>query len=244
MDLAIPPSSTRAGALIGLAAALLVPTAAAAQAYQCRAAENLPAARPVAAKGPALRTATTAYTLALSWSPEFCRSRSRDPAHRLQCSGDAGRFGFIVHGLWPEGARDAPQWCRKVAPPAASVVRGQMCRTPSVDLLSHEWAKHGSCMARDAGGYFRVGNILYDAMRFPAMEQLSRDPALTAGALRQALAEANPGRPANSFGLLTSRTGWLREVRVCLDRRFRPARCPARQFGPRDAAVLKIWRGL
>jgi len=115
---------------------------------------------------------------------------------------------------------------------------------PSVDLIGHEWAKHGSCMARDAAGYYKVSSILFDSVRYPAMEALSRDPALTAGALRQALAEANPGRPANSFGLLTSRTGWLREVRVCLDRRFRATRCPARQYGPRDASALKIWRGL
>ena len=207
----------------------------------------MPQSRP-ANPGPALRTATTAYTLALSWSPEFCRTRVRDPQHRLQCSGPqgggAGRFGFIVHGLWPEGASKPPQWCRKVAAPSPAVTRAQLCRTPSVDLIAHEWAKHGSCMARDAEGYYRVSSILFDAMRFPAMERLSRDPALTAGKLRAALAQANPGRPANSFGLLTSRTGWLREVRVCLDRRFRPARCPAKQFGPRDAAAVKIWRGL
>ena len=241
----IRPSIRRIAAFASLATAIAASGGPAlAQAYQCRAPADLPAARAVTPDGPVRRPATTAYTLALSWSPEFCRARARDPAHRLQCSGSAGRFGFVVHGLWPEGARQAPQWCRRVPPPSASVVRGQLCRTPSVALLSHEWARHGSCMARDAAGYFKVGNILFDAMRFPAMERLSRDPALTAGALRQALSEANPGRPANSFGLLTSRTGWLREMRVCLNRRFRPARCPARQYGPRDAAVLKIWRGL
>ena len=162
------------------AAALLIPGAAQAQAYQCRVPSSLPAARPIASPGPALRLAPTAYTLALSWSPEFCRSRTRDSAHRLQCSGDTGRFGFIVHGLWPEAARAAPQWCRKVPPPSASVVRGQLCRTPSVDLIGHEWAKHGSCMARDAAGYYKVSSILFDSVRFPAMESLSRDPALTA----------------------------------------------------------------
>ncbi len=215
-----------------------------AQAYQCQAPASLPGARPLGSPGPAQRPPITAYTLALSWSPEFCRSRSRYPEHRLQCSGSSGRFGFIVHGLWPEGARTAPQWCRKVSPPNQTIALRQLCRTPSVDLIAHEWAKHGSCMARSADGYYRVSNILFDAMRFPAMEQLSRDPALTAGTLREALAQANPGRPANSFGLETSRAGWLREVRVCLNRRFRPAKCPARQYGPRNAAVLKIWRGL
>ena len=26
--------------------------------------------------------------VALSWSPEFCRTRARDPAHAVQCSGE------------------------------------------------------------------------------------------------------------------------------------------------------------
>jgi ribonuclease T2 len=190
----------------------------------------------------------TGYTLALSWSPEFCRGKERDPAQRLQCSGPReggiGRFGFVVHGLWPEGARQSPQWCRRVPSPSPAVVRAQLCRTPAPQLIGHEWAKHGSCMARSAASYFTISNALSDAMRYPAMERLSRDPSLTAGALRQALAEANPGRPASSFGLLISRNGWLREVRLCLDRRFRASRCPAPRYGPRDSSGIKIWRGL
>ena len=243
MDRAIPALSTSA-AWLALAAALLCPAVAGAQAYQCRIPGNLPAARPISPDAPAQRTAITGYTLALSWSPEFCRGKERDPAQRLQCSGAVGRFGFIVHGLWPEGARTAPQWCRKVSSPNPAIVRRQVCRTPSTYLIAHEWAKHGSCMARDAAGYFRVSNILADAMRYPEMAILSRDRALTAGKLREALAAANPGRPANTFGLLVNQRGWLQEVRLCLDRRFRPARCPQRQAGPRDAAGLKIWRGL
>ena len=244
MNRAIRRPSIRAGIGSACVAALFVPAAAVAQAYQCRIPGNLPAARPVVPDAPAQRSAITGYTLALSWSPEFCRGRERNSQDRLQCSGAAGRFGFVVHGLWPEGAGRSPQWCRAVPPPLPAVVRGQLCRTPTVQLLSHEWAKHGSCMARDAAGYFRVSSILADAMRYPGMDTLSRDPVLTAGKLREALAAANPGRPAHSFGLLVNERGWLREVRACLDRRFRPIRCPARQAGPRDAVALKIWRGL
>ena len=242
MDPAIRRLSTSAAWL--LLAALLGPATASAQAYQCRVPADVSAARPLTPDGPAVRTPITGYSLALSWSPEFCRGKERDPAQRQQCSGTAGRFGFIVHGLWPEGAARSPQWCRAVPPPTPATARGQVCRTPSAYLIAHEWAKHGSCMARDAAGYYRVSNILADAMRYPAMERLSRDRALTAGAFRKAFAEANPGRPPASFGLLVSRTGWLREVRVCLDRRFRAARCKAQQAGPRDSATLKIWRGL
>ncbi|MCA1661567.1 MAG: ribonuclease T [Novosphingobium sp.] len=232
---------------VAAALALTAPASALAQAYQCRVPASVPAAR--AESGEPRRMGIAGYTLALSWSPEFCRGRERSAEHRLQCSGAMGRFGFVVHGLWPEGAAGYPQYCRRVSPPPPAVFRGQLCRTPKVELIAHEWAKHGSCMARDPAGYFRVSNILADAMRYPAMESLSREGesrpgALTAGKLRAAFAAANPGRPANSFGLRLSPRGWLREVLVCLDRRFRPRRCPAAQAGPRDAAGVKIWRGL
>ncbi|QGN56433.1 ribonuclease T [Novosphingobium sp. Gsoil 351] len=222
----------------------MAPAAASAQAYKCRMPADIGRIARTRADAEAQRVPIAGYTLALTWAPEFCRGKERDPAHRLQCSGATGRFGFVVHGLWPEGVARSPQWCRAVPAPTSAAVRGQLCRTPSVGLIAHEWAKHGSCMARDAAGYFRVSNILSDAMRYPPIERLSRDRGLTAGALREALAKANPGRPASSFGLLTSRSGWLREIRVCLDRRFRPARCKAQQMGPRDASSLKIWRGL
>jgi len=41
-----------------------------------------------------------------------------------------------------------------------------------------------------------------------------------------------------------SRTGWLREIRLCYSKRFLPTRCDKRRFGPPDSAPLKIWRGL
>lgn len=199
---------------------------------------------PAIPDGPARRLPATDYVLALSWSPEFCRGRERDPAQRLQCSGAMGRFGFIVHGLWPQRERSGPQWCARVPPPAPALIRRQLCRTPAPELIGRAWAKHGSCMARRAESYFEISNILADSIRYPEMERLARDRSLTAGALRRAFAAANPGRPAGSFGLLTSRSGWLREVQVCLDRRFRPTPCRARWFGPADEAPLRIWRGL
>ena len=53
----------------------------------------------------------TGYTLALSWSPQFCRNRKDDPDQATQC-GPGKNFGFILHGLWPEGqGRDAPAYC-------------------------------------------------------------------------------------------------------------------------------------
>ncbi|MFX8949768.1 hypothetical protein ABTM92_19760, partial [Acinetobacter baumannii] len=79
---------------------------------------------------PTGQSAITGYTLALSWSPEFCNAHRNDPASAQQCSGRGGRFGFILHGLWPEGSGGQwPQWCA-AALPSAEALRRAMCLTP------------------------------------------------------------------------------------------------------------------
>lgn len=229
-------------------ALLAMPAMLSAQARECRIPDRIAAPRAESIPQGARRTGpVTDYLLALSWSPEFCRTRSRDPAHRMQCSGiangGAGRFGFILHGLWPEtnGPR-WPQWCRPVSPLPRRLVREHLCTTPSVQLIQHEWAKHGSCMTRDPGRYLRAGTILYRAVRYPDMDALSRR-ALTVGQFTTAFAAANRGVSADMLRVGINERGWLTEVRMCLGRDFRPARCSAARRGAPANARLRIWRG-
>jgi ribonuclease T2 len=237
-------SVSRALTLVLLGAAAL-PGQALAQAHQCRAPERVspgPAPRP---DGPVVRTAVARYTFALSWSPEYCRTRQRDPGNALQCSGRSGRFGFIVHGLWPEAASGRPpQWCATTPRPSSATLRANLCMTPSPRLLEHEWAKHGSCMAKRPDGYFRVAAVLWNGLRLPDMERLSRQPGLTAGDLRTALVALNPGWRSDAIAVDAGHSGWLREVRLCYGRDFMPRTCPRGQGGARNTAALKIWRGL
>ena len=149
---------------------LAIPATANAQAYQCRApsvlhpapVERKPASEPRRVKP------ITGYTLALSWSPEFCRTRKDQPRHKTQCSGDDGSFGFILHGLWPD-ARDSayPQWCRTARKLPAPVVKRNFCMMPTTKLMAHEWAKHGTCMAKRPETYFRVSRIMFNAVQYP-----------------------------------------------------------------------------
>lgn len=213
----------------------------AAQAAQCRVPAKLtvPMVRP---DGPARRMAVTGYTLALSWSPEFCRSRDR-PSDGAQCSGRDGRFGLVVHGLWPEGAGGWPQWC---APPrllSAREARRNFCMMPSARLQATEWAKHGACMVRTPESYFKVTRILYGSLRMPDLVQLSREPGLNVGELRRRFVASNDGWRAEAVGVKLNRRGWLEEVRLCYDKRFRPTRCNDSQLGASDRTWLKIWRG-
>lgn len=234
--------------IVALLSAVLVVVPLHAQARECRLPDRIAAARPEYPPPGGRRLLPVAgYTLALSWSPEFCRTRGRDPAHRLQCAGPgnggAGRFGFILHGLWPEGAGPRwPQWCRRVEPLPAAIVRRHLCTTPSVQLIQHQWAKHGSCAARGAAGYLRAGSILFGAYRFPDMDALSRR-SLTVRGFAEAFAARNPSVSPDMIRVQSNGRGWLTEVRVCLGRDLMPRRCPAHQRGAAPGETLRIWRG-
>lgn len=214
-----------------------------AQAYQCRAPARL-SAPPVAPDGPVRRMPIAGYTLAVSWSPEFCRGRNQATGNAVQCSGRNGRFGMVVHGLWPEGRQGWPQWCPTPRRPAPAELARNICMMPGAEMQAHEWAKHGSCMARQPEKYFAVTRVLWNGLRWPDFDRLSKDDPLTAGTIRQAIVAANPGWRGDAIGLVLSDSGWLRELRLCYDRRFRPARCAAARKGPSDNVPVKIWRGL
>lgn len=228
-----------------LAAIALLASAAplSAQAYQCRVPQRI-TAPPVKPDGPMRRLPISGYTLALSWSPEYCKGREARAGDAVQCSGANGRFGLVVHGLWPEGRGTWPQWCpttRKVQPPE---LRRNLCMMPSARMQAHEWAKHGTCMVRTPANYFKVTRILFEGLRLPDFDRLSKDPELDAGLIRTRFAAANPGWKPEAVGLVVNERGWLQELRLCYDKRFMPQACDRRRFGPKDNAAVKIWRGL
>lgn len=181
------------------------------------------------------------YTLALTWAPEFCRGHA-DGA-RFQCGG-GNRFGFTLHGLWPDGVgKDWPQYCRTADLLPPRVIRAHLCATPSGQLMQHEWAKHGTCVPHATpASYFARSTGLYAKLRYPDMDALSRRP-LTAGGLATALASANPGLPASAVRVTTHRDGWLDELWLCLDTRLRYARCRADSGGVAADTAIKVWRG-
>ncbi len=232
---------------MAFAAVLVMPAPLSAQAYQCRMPKTV-SVPTIAPQSTPRRLPITGYTFAISWSPEFCKGREMEGQHRTQCSGRNGRFGFVVHGLWPESRGSWPQWCAANRPAARSVApavaRPNLCMMPSTRLIASQWAKHGSCMTRRPQTYFKVTRILWNSIAFPEADWLSRDDNLTAGKLRDAFVEANPAWPRSAVGIDRNRRGWLRELRLCYGRDFMPAACDPRRYGARDNAPLRIWRGL
>jgi ribonuclease T2 len=220
---------------------------ATAQAFQCRTDGALPAVPRVSQPRdePTRIRPVTGYTLALTWSPEFCRTRKTSARDAIQCSGSHGDFGFILHGLWPDTrGPDYPQYCAPSAPSLTpEIARRSICMTPSPRLQNHEWLKHGTCMVKRPQTYFRISRVLFNAVQFPDLERMSYDP-LTVGILKQAMADANPGLRPDMMILKSNRRGWLEEIHICLAANFRPARCPAYKRRQKDDTPVKIWRGM
>lgn len=220
----------------------LAPTAALAQAQSCIVPDRVPELRlerPVPAE--VRKVPVQGYLLSLSWSPQYCRNKFNNAADAGQC-GKGARFGFVLHGLWPEGiSQNDPAWCGDAKLIDADIVKQHFCMTPSAQLLQHEWAKHGTCMADRPEKYFRAASILYRAVRFPDMNALSRR-GVTGGAFAAEFARANPGLTPAMLSITTTPGNWLKEVRICMDTNFKPRTCPRGEPMVAQKKRLNIWR--
>ena len=92
--------------------------------------------------------------------------------------------------------------------------------------------------------YYRVTRTLWNSLRWPDLDRLSRREGLTAGDIRRTFADANPYWEPEMIGLVVKEGGWPQEMRLCYDEGFHPTKCDSRRFGPADARPVKIWRGL
>jgi len=180
---------------------------------------------------------TASYMLALTWSPEWCRNRARDPDARVQCRDN--RFGFVVHGLWPNGGGKAhPRYCAPAPPLSVATVRANLCMTPSTELLQHEWAAHGTCGWTAPEPYFARAAELWRAIKVPPLA-FAPGRMITAGDVRTAFTTRNPHLRRDSLFLKVGDGNRLQEVRVCYDLKFKPARC-GRGLGAPDHVKLRI----
>jgi ribonuclease T2 len=211
----------------------------AAASLACQPPVDLPRPRPdlPSAEQPRRRLSIGSYTLALIWSPETCRGKAGN-ADAIDCR--IAR-GFVLHGLWPDGrGRDWPQYCASATLLPQATIRANYCVTPSVQLLQHEWAKHGTCMAGySPQRYFGQATRLFARLQPPAMDALAARRDLTVRSFSAMYERANR-LPSGSVRLNLSRSGWLREVWLCLDRRFQAHRCPVTQGGADSKRRLRI----
>jgi ribonuclease T2 len=167
-----------------------------------------------------------AYSLlSLSWSPAFCLS---SPG-AAECNGPR-RYGFIVHGLWPQYEQGWPEHCDVHRLVPDNVVLGIADLMPSRGLVYHEWSAHGTCSGLEPAEYFallrRAGASVVIPQELASPTQAIEQPP---AAIAAAFLRANPRLPAQSVVVTCTGQGAprLREIHICLDRDLAPRACSA-----------------
>jgi ribonuclease T2 len=165
------------------------------------------------------------YLLSLSWSPAYCLSDPRS----TECNGPR-RFGFIVHGLWPQNENGWPENCNVHQPVPDAVVTGISDIMPARGLVYHEWSAHGTCSGLGPNDYFALIRRAYGDISIPAAFSGAKQAVeQSPGAITQAFLRANPKLSAASVVVTCGGQDAprLREVHICLDRSLNPRRCSA-----------------
>ncbi len=166
------------------------------------------------------------YVLSLSWSPAFCASDAGRNSHQ-QCGADR-KFGFVVHGLWPQNAQSYPEFCGadKQERVPDNLGRSMFDIMPSMGLIGHQWRKHGSCSGLTQKQYFDKTRHAYDRIKLPAdISTGDQSKRLSADAIETAFVNANPGMTKG--GIAISCDGpRLEEVRICLSKDLSFRDCP------------------
>jgi ribonuclease T2 len=165
------------------------------------------------------------YLLSLSWSPAFCLASPNS----AECNGSR-RYGFIVHGLWPQNEKGWPENCDVRSQVPDDVAQGISDLMPARGLIYHEWTAHGSCSGLDPAHFFGLVRRAYTQLVIPAefsqpSQSIQQSPASVLGAFQH----ANPKLPPLSVVVTCSGQGTprLREVHVCMDRDLAPRACSA-----------------
>ncbi|MGI6246275.1 MAG: ribonuclease T2 family protein [Pseudochelatococcus sp.] len=178
------------------------------------------------------------YVLALSWSPGFCEIEGRAD-RRDQCS-PGRKYGFVVHGLWPQYERGYPRDCaampRVPSREAMAVAAGVF---PEQGLARHQWRAHGTCSGKTPEAYFRDTARARDKVTIPpALRALPTDRRIAPAEVERAFIAANPGLQSDMIAAVCQR-GRLKEVRICLSRDLSAFRaCPeVDRSGCRDRSL-------
>jgi ribonuclease T2 len=165
------------------------------------------------------------YLLSLSWSPAFCIQQPNS----AECNGPR-RYGFIVHGLWPQNEKGWPENCGGNTEVPDSVVQGIADLMPARKLVYHEWSTHGTCSGLDPAGFFALVRRAYGSLAIPSpFKSPSAAIEQAPAAIVNEFLRANPRLPSESVVATCSSQGAprLREVHVCFNRDLTARACSA-----------------
>lgn len=172
---------------------------------------------------------TDFYVMSYTWAGNHCDTKGRNnkPGDKdyLQC-GSGQNFGYILHGLWPQGSfanpKDYPRACEGDQPKIdRKVLEKFLCMTPSFWLLQHEYEFHGTCMhdeaLEDPSVYFGKALELHGKHKLPTKQITDEKVG------KKWFAENNPHLKKNSVYLDKQSKEW----HICYDLNFSSIECPS-----------------
>ena len=188
------------------------------------------------------------YVLALSWSPSYCEAAhergSLGKSQQIQCGGRP--FSFIVHGLWPQYDRGAPNYCQQPSPRLdGRIVSSMLDLMPAPGLIFNEWDKHGTCSGLQPRAYFETIRKARAGIKIPEQFlDLSEPKMVTPDEVEEAFVKTNTGLSRGGIAV-TCDSRRLSEVRICLGKDFQFRDCPEidRRACRRDKLVMPPVRG-
>ena len=166
----------------------------------------------------------------MPWGPEFCSIKDVSPSCRPQ-------RGFVLHGLWAQFNDDTwPVFCSDEKGPAD--LRPNLDITPDLQLLQHEWDKHGTCSAVGPQRFFAMEHRAFRSVAIPSeFQQVTQEKAFTPEWILRSFEFENPSFPAGSF-VVSCKDGKLTAVEACLGKDLKPIRCEGIQTC--KAQVLRV----
>ena len=169
----------------------------------------------------------THYVLALTWNASWCTLEG-DARAAKQCD-TRHDIDFVLHGLWPQGDRGWPEFCRtSKRDPSRTVTAAMSDIMGSSGLAWYQWKKHGRCSGLSARDYFKLSRDAFAMIRRPkVLWKVEKNIKISPEVLEKAFLEANPKMRANQIAV-TCKGGYAYEVRICLTKGLAPRACNAR----------------
>lgn len=169
------------------------------------------------------------YTMALSWSPTYCRTR-QSGRFEPQCDGPRP-YAFVLHGLWPQYNSGWPSFCRVrdnwVPEP---VVKSMLDIMPSKRLIIHQWRKHGVCSGLGPDAFFALSRQAFEAIKIPERYLEPTKPiVISPNEVERDFLKTNASLKPDMIAVVCSRRRRLREIRICFDRDLKPTQCSANE---------------
>jgi ribonuclease T2 len=180
------------------------------------------------------------YLLDMPWAPEFCSIAETS----AQCQ--PPQQSFVVHGLWPQNNDGSyPVFCSHEKGPANP--RENFDITPDMQLIGHEWLKHGTCSAQGPQRFFQMEHEVFASIHIPpAFDRVDREISMSPAGILDLFYKANPDLPQGSL-VVSCRSDHFTAVEACFTTALHPVKClglnsctqPSLKIAPAPALAQK-----